>query len=193
MNVKTCTKCGEAKALDEFSRDASRKDGRGARCRVCDRAKSRAWAQENPGKARDRGRNWYEANRDAVLESARDRASSNREQLREYAAEWRSANPDYDSARRRGNPEAYRDKVNRRRARKVAAGVFEIPSRELRRLYASPCVACGAVGEIELDHVVPIARGGRHSIGNLQALCGPCNRSKGAKLFIEWRAAKLAG
>jgi 5-methylcytosine-specific restriction endonuclease McrA len=30
------------------------------------------------------------------------------------------------------------------------------------------------------DHVIPVALGGATTIGNLQLLCGDCNREKGA-------------
>lgn len=35
----------------------------------------------------------------------------------------------------------------------------------------------------ELDHIVPVSRGGEHSIGNTQCLCRKCNLSKGARAF----------
>lgn len=41
-------------------------------------------------------------------------------------------------------------------------------------------------GRYQLDHIQPIARGGRSEIGNLQILCPPCNRSKSAKDPIEF-------
>lgn len=34
----------------------------------------------------------------------------------------------------------------------------------------------------ELDHIVPLSKGGAHSYENTQCLCRGCNRSKGAKL-----------
>jgi hypothetical protein len=43
------------------------------------------------------------------------------------------------------------------------------------------CVYCGWVmpfAEATLDHVQPIARGGRSQPGNLVVACGPCNRLK---------------
>lgn len=43
------------------------------------------------------------------------------------------------------------------------------------------CRNCHTTADLELDHVVPWARGGRHTADNLQLLCGPCNRVKGAK------------
>jgi 5-methylcytosine-specific restriction endonuclease McrA len=42
------------------------------------------------------------------------------------------------------------------------------------------CRACLKAG-YELDHIVPLASGGRTERTNLQLLCMPCNRSKGAK------------
>ena len=35
---------------------------------------------------------------------------------------------------------------------------------------------------LELDHVFPVARGGPDGEDNLQVLCSPCNRSKGARV-----------
>ena len=36
-----------------------------------------------------------------------------------------------------------------------------------------------------LDHVIPVARGGAHDIGNLVSACAPCNRLKGDLLPFE--------
>jgi len=41
--VKRCSKCKETKALSEFHRDRSRRDGRQIRCKVCSNADSRAY------------------------------------------------------------------------------------------------------------------------------------------------------
>ncbi|MBE5910147.1 MAG: HNH endonuclease [Pseudobutyrivibrio sp.] len=37
---------------------------------------------------------------------------------------------------------------------------------------------------LEVDHIVPIARGGLTRVDNLQTLCWKCNRSKGAKIGL---------
>ena len=44
------------------------------------------------------------------------------------------------------------------------------------------CVACGGDADLQIDHVVPVRLGGGNSAGNLQVLCGPCNRRKGASV-----------
>jgi hypothetical protein len=43
------------------------------------------------------------------------------------------------------------------------------------------CRRCGSAENLEVDHIVPLARRGTSEDENLQALCGPCNRQKGAK------------
>jgi 5-methylcytosine-specific restriction endonuclease McrA len=42
------------------------------------------------------------------------------------------------------------------------------------------CEDCGSPWELEVDHYVPFALGGEHSLRNARCLCGPCNRRKGA-------------
>jgi 5-methylcytosine-specific restriction endonuclease McrA len=44
------------------------------------------------------------------------------------------------------------------------------------------CRNCGATSELQFDHVIPVAMGGSSEPENLQLLCGPCNRMKGAGL-----------
>jgi 5-methylcytosine-specific restriction endonuclease McrA len=58
------------------------------------------------------------------------------------------------------------------------------------------CVYCGShmpFAEATLDHVQPIARGGRSQPGNLVVACGPCNRLKAdqhpQEFFSRWPAA----
>lgn len=90
----------------------------------------------------------------------------------------------YRSERRRAR------KSRRRPSRDVrmeANGVYVITDKDLARIYASPCAECGTTERIEADHVIPISRGGQHSIGNLQPLCKSCNSSKCDRLNVEWK------
>ena len=44
------------------------------------------------------------------------------------------------------------------------------------------CRQCSSNVELQFDHIIPIAFGGATAAENLQILCGPCNRRKGASV-----------
>jgi|SRR5579863_6052306 len=48
--------------------------------------------------------------------------------------------------------------------------------------FGHKCVNCGAVDDLQIDHIQPLSSGGTDDVDNLQILCGDCNRRKaGAK------------
>lgn len=77
----------------------------------------------------------------------------------------------------------------KRRARLRAVPNFVITDRDSVRVLTSPCLACGSQTEVTADHIIPISRGGSHGIGNLIPLCRPCNTSKHALTWMEWRVS----
>lgn len=52
--------------------------------------------------------------------------------------------------------------------------------------YTCQCCGVSAHSEkhllLEIDHIIPISKGGLTTEDNLQTLCWKCNRSKGAKI-----------
>jgi 5-methylcytosine-specific restriction endonuclease McrA len=66
--------------------------------------------------------------------------------------------------------------------------------RHLQRLLRlGVCFWCGedARADGELDHVVPLSRGGDHSEGNTVLACARCNNDRNSLLVIEWRRRGL--
>jgi len=65
-------------------------------------------------------------------------------------------------------------------------GRRETIPREVRRAVferdGGKCAQCGSKFDLQYDHVLPVALGGATTVGNLQLLCGDCNRGKGADL-----------
>ena len=90
------------------------------------------------------------------------------------------------------NKEKVKTNYHARRSRVAGNGVFKIMPGEWGRVlsrYRNACAYCGTGAEpMTMDHVVPVARGGRHAIGNIVPACGRCNSSKGAQLLIEWKS-----
>jgi 5-methylcytosine-specific restriction enzyme A len=58
-----------------------------------------------------------------------------------------------------------------------------------RRISRGVCHYCGqqvGAGGLTMDHVVPLARGGRSVRGNVVAACKACNTRKRSALPVEW-------
>ncbi|MCI0708899.1 MAG: HNH endonuclease [Chloroflexi bacterium] len=83
-----------------------------------------------------------------------------------------------DSPYKRGVPPQIK-----RRERDVLRRNYTRWYRELVAVYGERCLGCGAVDEMVIDHIVPIARGGLSEPDNLQLLCKTCNRLKGKHVF----------
>lgn len=57
----------------------------------------------------------------------------------------------------------------------------------LRRRHRGGCAYCGSLDQPTMDHIIPLSRGGRHTVGNVLPACLPCNVSKHNRLLAEWR------
>lgn len=55
------------------------------------------------------------------------------------------------------------------------------------------CAYCGCTGvPLQVEHIVPKARGGSNRFSNLTLACEPCNREKGTRPVEEFLAGRLA-
>lgn len=65
------------------------------------------------------------------------------------------------------------------RKRSVAAKVSRyIPVKVKYCVYKGVCLKCGSKRNLEYDHKKSFSRGGDNSAGNIQVLCGSCNKRK---------------
>jgi len=62
-----------------------------------------------------------------------------------------------------------------------------IPPVLRRQVLDANCAYCGGPFPTEVDHVLPVARGGTSERSNLAAACLPCNREKLDSTPEEWR------
>lgn len=52
--------------------------------------------------------------------------------------------------------------------------------------YSWQCAYCLSSGPLQVEHVIPLSRGGLHCASNIVPACAACNNSKGSKLLSEW-------
>ena len=79
-------------------------------------------------------------------------------------------------------------KRERRKARELRASQWW-----KRQCAKGVCGYCGQptpAGELTMDHVVPLSRGGRTTKGNVTPVCKTCNTAKKQKLLMEWSEAQ---
>jgi 5-methylcytosine-specific restriction endonuclease McrA len=135
-------------------------------CLQCARLMWREWSASNKDKIRE-----YDARAREKVRQSPERLE--RERIRQRAK---------DARRRCGRRIELLAKGERVSRQKVRA-------RDRLRLLMHQRFACAwcavlLVDGFDVDHIVPLARGGIHRFDNFQALCRPCHRRKGVK-FIE--------
>lgn len=95
----------------------------------------------------------------------------------------------------RRNPHVGQAAKRRRKALAANTGTFRITGKDWLRLcrqFDHRCAYCDRKRPLTMDHVVPLTRGGRHSIGNLLPVCASCNASKSNRFLVEWRYGRKA-
>lgn len=93
----------------------------------------------------------------------------------------------------RANPHVAQATKRRRKALVAGAIVAHFTPRDWLRLqirFDYRCAYCGIRAPLSMDHVVPIVRGGTHSVGNILPACTSCNCHKQARFITEWRYGK---
>jgi 5-methylcytosine-specific restriction endonuclease McrA len=170
----------------------------------------RAWEREHYARNREKQKArklaYYHANRELAAERSRRYREANPEKRAETWARWYAKNRErvqianrqrYDAevhrAWRNANREKYREIQLRRRARLAKAAGADYTNERLIRArfsyYGNRCRYCGAEGDLEVDHVIPLARGGSHWPANIVPACSPCNKRKNARPHKQVLAA----
>lgn len=62
--------------------------------------------------------------------------------------------------------------------------------RENQQLFSEGdiCAYCGASGNLQWEHIIPLSRGGPDTFDNLVRACAPCNQAKGVRDPYQWYA-----
>lgn len=188
-----CSQCGVE--LEEYASRLGR-----SKNFFCNKECHRAW-QETLTAASAARWNGGVTNRGPAAKARKARyRERNRLELRNKNAAYFKANPDKKSRYRKINRERWLPKAARwahqRRAREVgAAGSYTDEEwNAVRKKFRDICPSCGRSCVPEVDHIVPLSRGGSNDISNLQPLCKSCNCRKHAKViicFLPWRGSPM--
>jgi 5-methylcytosine-specific restriction endonuclease McrA len=212
---KACSKCKQVKLLSDFHKSKAAKSGHKPACKDCKYLDNKVYRSNNPDRVREIKKAWNLRNPEKIKayreikrnynysivydrEKAKIYYENNKEKLRARCRTWRANNHakarELERNYRLANPHIGRLQNHRRKALKYKNGVYKITKKDCQKIMSKPCFYCGEKAA-HLDHVIPLALGGRHSIGNLVASCMKCNTSKHKKTIMEWRVwkAKVLG
>jgi 5-methylcytosine-specific restriction endonuclease McrA len=92
--MRSCTKCGETKPLDDFYNQKGGKFGKRSICKPCCNSRSVEWARNNKQAADAATKRWRDKNPDKQREYARGYYWRNPELLRAKAKQYRAENWD---------------------------------------------------------------------------------------------------
>jgi len=158
-------------------------------------AKKREYRAANAEVLKEKKQAYYVAHRNAHRESRRAYYAANSEAIRARVRAYRIANPEIIRERKRAwekaNPDTGRIKCHRRRVRLKGNG-GDFTRKELiamRMAQNGVCAYCRHEHEpraLTLDHVIPIAQGGRHEAANIVLACPVCNYEKGNRTPEQW-------
>jgi 5-methylcytosine-specific restriction endonuclease McrA len=156
-----CKKCGGAND-----------GGHTTYCRLCYNAYKRATYQRDREKEIARSAAYNRANPKRVAANMRACRARRPEYYRQYNNRYRKENWERLSIH----------DANKRAKRRMAfigsKGVSPDEWNEIKAKYRHRCAYCGCKKRLTMDHIVPIARGGKHEPQNIAPACRSCNSRK---------------
>lgn len=196
QTVKRCTKCGIEKDKSLFVKNKNKKDGLHCWCKECARGSAQRWRSDPQTREKNNRKH-------AALRQSQEYKARERERDREYKRLCRQ-NPAYREMQRQYHLRRRQDsdyrmsllidnqsyRYTRRGISPAEMGSFTLEEwNDLCANHDHRCACCGQAKPLEIDHIVPLSRGGRNDIGNIQPLCKSCNKQKFLRT-IDYRNAK---
>jgi 5-methylcytosine-specific restriction endonuclease McrA len=192
-STKLCTKCGKPGV---FCKDRSTKDGLSCWCKTCRSSKYQEWVESDPERSRQlnnfASHKYYERNLIDRRRTNREAAAENRardpEGTKKRQRAWYAKNPAKAKAHVQRNrlkdPLKVRCRNEKRRAWKMRVVNTLTPDQwqEVLGIFNNACAYCLRTDlSLTIDHMVPLCKGGAHSVANVVPACQSCNSRKGSR------------
>jgi len=186
MIYKICKKCEIEKPSSEFYSHKQTKDNLDTMCKPCKKEEAAKWAAKNKEKRKEISKRYVENNPEKRKETTKKYYEANKDEIRSRIKTSMGKKPEKYA-------EVGRIHANRRRARKFENGTEPYTEQMVMEAYGTDCHICNEPIDLEaarrvgvegwerglqLDHVVPLSKGGDDRIENLRPAHGLCNMRK---------------
>ena len=175
---KQCSKCGEIKHINRFSKSKKGKYGVSKRCKECDKI----YREENKEFILLKQKEWRDNNKEIKRELNKKYYQEHKEELCEYHKKWRE-----------NNPEKVFNYHNERRNKleNQGNGITQEQWYEMMEFFDWKCAYSGEKlgGDSDkrtIDHIVALDNGGEHEIWNLVPMYQPYNSGKKNNNMLDW-------
>jgi 5-methylcytosine-specific restriction endonuclease McrA len=179
LDKKVCLRCSIEKPRSAFYEGAN-KTGLRSYCIEC-------WRKECHKQ--------YEDHLPRRLSNAATYRKNNPEKVKAAVREWYQKNKEYHKAQtlawNRAHPKQHLAISKKYRYNKRKNGGLGLTLAQIAALQRSPCHYCGATTNVvqgvvrcmEIDHVIPVSKGGKTEINNVVPACRTCNAKKHNKVL----------
>ena len=209
METKVCNKCGLEKPLTMFNKNNQRKDGLTASCKTCLAILRKKYDKKYNQSAKCRAtarRYYYSAQGQKTKKAYRQKYVLTMEQRERYRlagrchekeGKYKERRKRYDSSPKGKATKARKDKryihtakgrfskrkTAIKRAHQLQATDNTLTSAEWEEIKTQFCQRCAychqQIQPLEMDHVIPLSKGGTHTKENVVPACRTCNARKG--------------
>lgn len=204
QETKTCIKCGQEKPLFSFKKYKGKKDGlvrRGAKCHGCYQSPLATRRTYKPYLLKG---DWVKFCASCqtvkpledfrrVLKSYGNCKSCH---LKTVMTAYYNATPEQNQRKRErakrfsASPKGIKLRATRRARLRGAEIVIKFHKSEIIKRDGLACYLCGkklTEKTAEIEHILPLSRGGNHKPENVKLACKPCNSSKNSKTLTEYK------
>jgi len=192
-----CPSCATTKLATEFHKNKSRKTGYCSECKQCVLARSKRSYDADPEKYRQKSKKRYASDPEFHRNWAKKHRLANPEIVKAAVKRYKDANPEKMAAIWQAwaskNPERLLQNNRRKRAHKRNVPSEKYTKEDILATWGTNCHLCkkpidlGAPRRskygLQLDHVMPISKGGHDTIANVKPAHAYCNQSKKDKVI----------
>ncbi|AUR90574.1 Cas9-type HNH domain protein [Vibrio phage 1.162.O._10N.261.48.E3] len=170
-----CIKCECTFDESNFYNDKSKPNGKKPRCKACDKL------SRDPEKRRVYEKEYWSdpERREKKRQQVKNSIRKNKEKHKKTRSKYLKTQAGINTQRKAGQVT---------RCKSKGAYIEHVDPLELYTEQNGICYMCLEqfdFKDMQMDHLIPISKGGKHEVSNVKMCCAKCNQKKGAKLPEE--------